>query len=84
MTPLCNYNAPLHNKIFSMHPSASSAVHLETRLTWVCAAAIVANQQVCQRTNIRQPPQDEHIQGAALEQRPAQAAAATIHHYTFS
>lgn len=39
--------------------------------TWVCATAIMADEQVCQGPNIRQPPQDEHIQGAALEQRPA-------------
>jgi hypothetical protein len=44
--------------------------------TWVCAAAIMADEQVCQGTNIQQAAQDEHIQGSPLKQRPAVATAA--------
>jgi predicted nucleic acid-binding Zn ribbon protein len=29
--------------------------------TWVCAAAIMADEQVCKRAHIRQAAQDEHI-----------------------
>jgi hypothetical protein len=38
----------------------------------------MADEYVAEGTDIRQPPQDEHIQRATLEQRPAETATATI------